>query len=337
MDRVAADAFVYAKASGLYAKAFVGARAKALFECSHVSDLWSLLFADAVPLEPESRLAQLLERRIAERAAADFVSLVRMYDKPDPLSLAILSFYDCGNIKTAYQSVVSGAEKPYLVDISPFSRLHDAAWPDIGAMTADSPYSWFDRVPDAGERVSWENRLDRQYYRGLWSALQSLSRRDRTAVEDLIRDEIIFQNILWTLRMRVYYNMTEEEILPMLAGADGPPDMRAALTEPAMAVMDLPLDTLSAWKKWKYFFLLNPETPDGFWELDPRWLDLQCRRKLFHTAMRRFHQTPFTVGALIAFFYTRRLEEYLIRVAAEGIRIGASENQMSEFVEDFDA
>ena len=53
--------------------------------------------------------------------------------------------------------------------------------------------------------------------------------------------------------------------------------------------------------------------------------------------MRRFHQTPFTVGALIAFFYTRRLEEYLIRVAAEGIRIGASENQMSEFVEDFDA
>ncbi len=337
MDKVAADAFVYAKASGMYSRAFVGERAKKLFEKSHVSDLWSLLFNDDVPLVPEGRLAQLLERRVAEQSAADFVSLVKMYDKPDPLSLAFLSFYDCNNIKTACQSVLSGAEKPYLVNIAPFSSLKTDAWPDIGAMTAGTPYSWFDRVPDEKLRVKWENRLDNQYFMGIWTALNLLSGKDRAAVEDFVREEIILQNVVWALRLRVYYKMSEEEILPMLAGSGESPEVKAVLTEPAAAVLRKPLDSISEWKNWKYFHLLNPEDENGFWQLDPRWLGLKIQRKIYRAAQTRFHQSQFTVGILVSFFKIQRLQEYMIRVAAEGIRMGASENQMNEFVGDLDA
>lgn len=335
MDRVAADAFVYAKASGMYAAAFVGARAKRLFGQSHVSDLWTLVFKDEVPLVPEGRLAQLLERRLSERSATDFVSLVKMYDSPDPLSLAFLAFYDCNNIKTACQSALSGAEKPYLVNISPFSRLKTEMWPDIGAMTRNSPYRWFDRIPENAERMKWENRLDNQYYMGLWTAANALPQKDQNAVLDFIREEVVLQNIVWALRLRCYYKMTAEEIVPMLAGFDENAKTKAVLTGPAEAVLEKPLDSFDAWQNWKYAPLLNPEDGNGFWRLDPRWLGLQVSKKLYRAALKRFHQSPFTVGVLASFFKIQRLEEYMVRVATEGIRMGASEDQMNEFVGDF--
>lgn len=337
MDRVAADAFVYAKASGIYASAFIGRRAKKLFEQNHVSDLWTLLFKDAPPLVPESRLAQLLERRVAERTASNFLSLLKLYDKPDPLSLAYLSLYDCLNIKNACHTPLSSKDKPYFIDTSPFARLNYDGWPDFAVMTADSPYSWFNRLPDKSEQISWENRLDRQFYAEVWEALRMLSRKDRAAVEDFVVDEIVLQNIVWALRLRVYYKKTAEEIIPTLIGSDGPPKMKEELTAPAIAVLDKPLDSLEAWQGWKYARLLNPVSPEGFWGLDPRWLDLQRIRRLYRVAVRYFHRNQFTVGVLIMFFRICRLEEYMIRIAAEGIRMGTSESQMSEFVEDFDA
>ncbi len=337
MDSVAASAFVYAKASGMYAKSFVGRRARQLFEQGHVSSLWGLLFNDEVPLVPEGRLAQLLERRIAERSAAKFVSLLRLYDKPDPLSLAYLSLYECANIKNACHMYPSTSDKPYFVDISPFSRLKHDAWPDFAAMTAGSPYSWFNRAPEAAERIGWENRLDRQYYAEIWEALHKIPKKDRDSVRDFVVDEIVLQNIVWALRLRVYYKKASEEIIPTLAGADGPPKMKKELAEPAIAVLDKPLDSLDAWKGWKYASLLNPASPEGFWELDPRWLDLQRMRRLYRAGLRNFHRSQFTVGMLIMFFRICRLEEYMIRTAVEGIRVGALESQMNEFVEDFDA
>lgn len=337
MDRVAADAFVYAKASGIFAKAFIGKRARKLFEKSHVSDLWGMIFKDEVPVVPEDRLAQLLERRVAERAAASFVSLVGLYDKPDPLSLAYLSLYDCINIKNACHTPASGNAKPYFIDTAPFARLNCGAWPNFAAMTANSAYSWFDRLPDETEQISWENRLDRQFYAEVWEALRKLPRKDRAAVESFVLDEIVLQNIVWALRLRVYYKKTAEEIIPTLAGFDGPAEMRKEIAEPAIAVLDKPLDSLDAWQGWKYARLLNPASPEGFWELDPRWLDLQRIRRLYRDAVRCFHKDQFTVGVLVMFFKVCRLEEYMIRIATEAIRMDASEGQTSEFVEDLNA
>ena len=336
MDRVGADAFVYAKASGIYSKAFIGKRAKKLFEQSHVSDLWGILFKDEVPVVPEGRLAQLLERRIAERTASSFISLISLYDKPDPLSLAYLSLYDCLNIKNACH-MLPGADKPYFIDASPFARINAAAWPNFAAMTAGTAYSWFNRVPDAAEQLAWENRLDRQYYAEIWQALQKLSRKDRGAVEGQVVDEIVLQNIVWALRLRVYYKKTDDEIIPTLVGSDGPEEMKKELAAPAIAILDKPLDALDAWHGWKYASLLNPASPEGFWELDPRFFDLQRIRRLYMSATRYFRKCQFTVGMLIMFFRICRLEEYIIRTAAEGIRMGAAESQMKEFVEDFNA
>ena len=80
MDRVAADSYVYAKASGIYSRSFIGKRVSGLFQAKRVRDLWSLLFEDEVPLVPEGLLALYLERRAEERGVNDFISLLSAYE-----------------------------------------------------------------------------------------------------------------------------------------------------------------------------------------------------------------------------------------------------------------
>lgn len=335
MDKSAAGAYVYAKACGMYSRSFVGPRAKRLFESRRLQDLWSLLFKEDVPLVPEGLLALLLERKSGERVVNDFITLLSTYDRPDPLSRALLSLYDYNNLKAASAWAALGrTDQPALIDIGEFSLFDKSRWPDIAAMTRNSPVAWYNRVPDEGERIEWETRLDHQYYHSLWSALQNLDRQDRAATEDLVRTEIILQNVVWAMRLRVYYKKTADEIMPLLAGYDEAPDVSSQLCKPAMDVLERPLDSWGEWAHWKYAWLLNPHEEGVPWELDPRWAQLAADKYLYRRAIEQFHQTPFTVGVLVSFFKIKQLEEQMIRIAAEGLRLGATESQMNDFIGD---
>lgn len=335
MDRTGADAFVYAKASGMYARSFVGQRSQKLFEIKRLQDLWSFLFDDEAPLIPEGLLALQLERRASGRMVSEFLSLLACYDKPDPVSLALVSGFEYNNVKSAAIALSLGKkELPFMNDLGSFSRLRMDKWPDIAAMTAETDVSWFDRVPQADELVAWEMRLDHQYYNTLWRAVHSVSSTDRDSVEKMIRDEIVLQNIVWAFRLRAYYGYDSETIKPMLAGIELDKKTVDLLCGPAFFVLEKPLDSWEEWSRWKYAWLLNPNEAGIPWEADPRWIQLEADKFLYHRAMKQFHTMPFTPGVLVSFYKIKQLEEQMIRVAAEGLRLGVSENQMRGFMED---
>jgi vacuolar-type H+-ATPase subunit C/Vma6 len=333
MERTGADAFVYARACGMYAKSFVGERARKLFEVKQLRDLWALLFSDEVPLVPEGMLALLLERKAEERVVAEFLDLVSAYDKPDPVSRALLSVFDYNNLKAASSSLALGShDKPFMIDTGEFSVIDRTKWPDIAAMTRDSPVAWYNRVPDVNELAEWETRLDHVYYRSLWAALLGLPRTDRLAAERLIREEIILQNIVWALRLRVYYLKSDEEIVPMLAGTGSVPTEADELCKPAVEMLGKQIDVWGDWAGWRYAWMLNPHEEGVPWTVDPRWAQLACDNYLYRLALVQFHQNPFTTGVLVSFFKIKQLEAQMIRVAAEGLRLGANEDQMRDFI-----
>jgi vacuolar-type H+-ATPase subunit C/Vma6 len=335
MDKEGAAAFVYAKACGMYARSFVGLRAKKLFEAKRLQDLWVLLYSDEVPLVPEGMLALLLERKSEERAVIDFITLLSAYDNPDPLSRALLSLYDYNNLKASSSSILLGkTEAPFMVDIGPYSILDTLKWPDLEGMTRNTRVAWYNRVPAFSEQIEWETRLDHDYYHCLWDALGSLDAKNRASAEVLIREEIILQNIVWAMRLRVYYDKIPDEIIPMLALSGEGPKISGIVCQDALDILDKPIDLWNEWKSWKYSWLLNPHEEGVPWLLDPRWAQLAADKYLYRLAMRQFHQNPFTVGVLVSFFKIKQLEEHMIRVAAEGLRLGASEKQMSEFMGD---
>ncbi|ULQ60357.1 V-type ATPase subunit [Brucepastera parasyntrophica] len=105
------------------------------------------------------------------------------------------------------------------------------------------------------------------------------------------------------------------------------------MCQPALAALSKPVDSRPEWESWKYKWLLNPYEEGVPWEADPRWMQFASDKYLYHLAMVRFHQHPFTAGVLVSFFKIQQLEQQMIRVAVEGLRLGTTETQMREFME----
>ena len=89
MDHSSAAAYVYAKASGMLSKSFVGPRTEKLFAARSLNDLWTLLFRGEVPLVPEALLAKQIEKKAEQTFISDFITLLNSYDKPDPVLIQL--------------------------------------------------------------------------------------------------------------------------------------------------------------------------------------------------------------------------------------------------------
>jgi vacuolar-type H+-ATPase subunit C/Vma6 len=331
----------------MLASSFVGARLNKLFEAPSLHELWDLAFKTEVPAVPEMMLAKKIEEEAERRFVGDYMRLLSMYSAPDALPVELLRFFDYENLKELGAHLIAGREGiPDFVDIGEYSMLH---WNNKGVrewvknaakdadeskaiqkLVEDSPVSWY-TPPDAASQAETDSRLDRQYVRDLWQSVKKLPRSERHAVKDFLQEDIILQNILWALRLKVYYGMTPPDIIPRLVFATGVQDKNDPLAGPALKALEYPADDWDTWSSWKYRALLNPHEEGVYWTIDPRWVQQSAKRKQYHAALSRFHRHPFTAAVLLTWFVIKQYEADCIRTAAEGIRLNADKNAIQDF------
>lgn len=341
MDRSSADAFVYAKASGMLAKSFVGSRATRLFDAASLQELWTLVFQTEVPVMPEVMLAKKIEQEAERNFLQDYISLLQNYSHPDAILVDILRFYDFDNLKDIAASLsvakTSGraAEIPDIADIGCYSMLNYRKWPDIAGITAGSPVSWYNTVPEFSRQQELDSQLDMQYIRTLWHSMKRLPSVSRSVVEYLIREELVMYNIIWALRLRIYYGMDKESVLPLLATVQNWKTEREIkndpLAGPAVKTFAFAVDTYTDWEHWKYAEYLNPHEEGVVWEVDPRWVQQAAKTALNKKALQEFHRHPFTAGVLLTWFKIKQYELDCIRTAAEGLRLAVTPDQARDF------
>ncbi|MDR3284303.1 MAG: V-type ATPase subunit [Treponema sp.] len=331
MDRSAAAAYVYAKASGMLAKSYVGPRAARLFEANSLHELWALLCTQDAPVLPEALFAQALEQEAEKQFASDYITLLKAYSKPGGVLVSLLRSFDYDNLKDMGATLCAGAEnRPALVDIRPYSQLNYDAWPNLATITKDSPAAWYNTVPQPGNQHGLDEKLDKQYTRDLWDSVLSLKGAEREALYELIRQHLSAENMLWVIRLKVYFAMPREEIIPRLAYGTDTDKGSDPLAGEAFGILDLPVDSYDAWAKWKYAGLLNPSEEGVPWTIDPRWLYQAFRRRIQHMARQRFHQHPFTDAALASWFLIKQFELDCIRTAVEGLRLNVDKKLARE-------
>ena len=95
----------------------------------------------------------------------------------------------------------------------------------------------------------------------------------RTETKNLIALEIRFSNILWVLRLKVYYKMNAEEIISRLFFAELSKGKDDILAGEAVKLLNKDTSSFDDWKNWKYKACLNPNVEGQDWELDPRWVE----------------------------------------------------------------
>ena len=325
MDKSSADAFVYAKASGMLAKSFVGSRTEQIFETHKLSELWSLLFTSEVPLIPEVLLAKEIEKMAEYQFVKDFSMLLNCYSKPDKVSLYLLKSFEYSNLREIVYALSNGEQNlPNLIDIGNFSELKINKWPNLEKITEKTTFAWYNKIPNNQEQAEYDFKLDLQFFRGLWKSVDSLPSSERAPVKALIKEKLILDNCLWAIRLKNYYKMGKEEIIKKLFSIEDIPSEKDILCQEAIKILDYDFDSYDSWKKWKYKSLLNENLEGEVWFIDPIWVQQGIKIYLMKKAYKSFHQFPFTANVLVSWFFIKQYELDCIRNATENLRINGS-------------
>lgn len=325
MDKSGASAYVYAKASGMLANSFVGERASQIFSAKTLPELYSLLFKSTVPLVPEFILAKQIEKQSEQKFISDFTMLLDCFSKPEPVSVALLQFYDYCNLKDIVHAL-SNNEKdlPELVDIGKFSTLHLDQWPNLKKITLGTPFEWYNTIPAPEDQKSLDYKLDLQYTLALWKAVKKLPSSEIQPVKELILQKLTLDNCVWATRLRTYYKMEKSEVIKNLFSESENPTEKDILSGEAIKTLNFDLDSFQAWSTWKHKSLLNPNIDGNVWFVDPIWMQQEVKLKINKLALSQFHKHPFTADVLVSWFFIKQHELDCIRTAAEGLRLGVT-------------
>lgn len=333
MDKSGADAFVFAKANGILGKSFTTKRAQQLFAAKSLSELWTLLFKSQPPLVPEVLLSQQIE----EKAFSDFISqyekFLEMYDKPEGVLVDQLLIYEGENLKEIGAALCKGEKTlPDFIKLGKFSTLNYKAWPDIKKITGGTAFSWYNKIPSIHEQQALDFKIDIQVCRHLWESAQKEKGEAGQALLELYKQEFIIKNIVWVLRLRLYYNMSSEEILNNLIYVTDKPGHSDPVAAPAIKILDWPLDEYERWADWKYASLVNPHVDGQVWQIDPIWIERCNRAVINRKASRLFHQFPSDSSFLIGWYKMKNYELSCIRTAVESIRLNVNPEEAMDAI-----
>ena len=333
MDKNGAGAYIFAKASGILGRSFVGERTKILFEQKNLQDLWSLLFRTHPPMIPETLLAKQIEVEALNRFIKQYTLFIDAYDKPDPILIDQLYIYETENLKEIGAALCNGEkELPAVVDLGKFAQINYSAWPDIKAMTKGSIFSWYNHVPDIHDQQKMEFKVDMQVISHLWKSLENEKGEDYDALMKIYKHEYVVKNIIWALRLRLFYDMPVEEIHENLISVSGKVSASDPLAGPALKVLDFPLDDYNVWANWKYSNLVNPHVDGLVWKIDPTWMERRSRVEVDRLALNVFHQYPMSVCSLIAWYKIKHFELNCIRTAVESLRLNIRSEEAMDAV-----
>ncbi len=333
MDRSTANVYVYAKASGMLAKSYVGKRASKLFSAQSMAELWSLLFSEEPPVLPEKMLAEKIEQTAEKRFVKQYVNLIRLYDEPDEIFKVLLQSYEFENLKTIGAALHSKkiTEKPDLINISPYNILKYDAWPDITKITNRSILSWYNKVPDSHEQKDFDLKLDVQLTTMLMNSISKLPDEEQNAVTSFFEKKMVYENILWAMRLKVYYQMNTNDITNRLLHKGSEFHQSDKIVKPAIEILGKSVNSWDDWSSWKYVKFINPNTEGAVWELDPAWFEQSVKKELSIVEMKKFHSAPLTALVLIMWFLIKQDEVNTIRTATEALRLEVDSKQAMQY------
>ena len=323
MDKSAADAYVYAKVSGILANSYSGKNADKLYSAKSLTELYSLLFKTEVPSIPENLLAKKIEEKSVFTFVEQYCQLVECYAHPQKILLTLLRLYDYSNLKMLAGALCMQETKcPEVIDLGKYSLLNYKNWPNLAKITENGELSWYNKVPDISDPQVLDTTLDFQYLHSLWKDACSSEQSIRTQIKSLVAEEIKIRNIVWALRLKIYYKMDNESICQKLFFENPKSAETDVFAGEALKILSKDISNFDEWKTWKYSKMLNPHEEGVFWEVDPRWLENSFRTGLVKKYSTAFHKYPLTSLSLVCFFKIKQDELNNIRHVTEELRLG---------------
>ncbi len=187
------------------------------------------------------------------------------------------------------------------------TKLTDFMWLLPGRHYAQGIKRGAVQFHDTNKLFFIEAGLDAVYFEGLCRRASALKGADRQEVAPLVRLEVLIYDVLFTLRGRLSYGLSIEDVRDLLVTGDDPAPGAAAF-EPMLQAPDF-ARALAAMPSRR--LLLGAAEPR-----DPADLQARLFERLYRAANSAFYRSMFHMGVVEAFYYVKRIElANLIRVA----------------------
>ncbi len=232
---------------GVSAYAAIQARVRAMYSTLLTSTIWSdLVEAADFSLLIESikqtvygpYLMSVDDSRLTSRRAifqikqrlSDIYATVTQHvpESTRPLFTQLYRHFEVDNLKAVLRGIAAGASWDQvlyvLFPLGPVAVLPARRMLEAGSMEAavellrGTPY--YNTVSHSMERYTAEHSLfplelalDLSYWRSLWRDVNRLPKQDRTQALRIIGALVDLNNLMWAIRYRVYYHLSEEEII----------------------------------------------------------------------------------------------------------------------------
>ena len=361
MEKSGAESYIYAKAAGLLRKSWISEKAVSLFNAESLSSLWNMLFSVPEPAVPELLLANKIEIEAVKNFVKDYSKLLKMYDKPDSFLTGLLQQYDVENLKALISAVSYGEENhPHLVNLEDFRTISYEAWPNLKKITAGSPYEWVpaavfggsDSTDSTGsslaaagfsvsedvakgnagvvsseERQKIDFKLDLQMLKSLWNSVCAIKGEAKSVLKEYFSYQWAVKNLIWAMRLRVYYKFSDEKIIENLYYVGDAPSRQDPICAFAFDILSRRIDSYDDWESWRFIDYLNPRKENGVWALNPTWVEQRFRSREFVKAKKLFHQYPMSEVSLAMFYCLKKQELNCIRSATEALRLGTNKKE----------
>jgi len=319
-------AYLYARVCGAFSKMQLGETARGLMQQSSggVMALWKQLFNEDPPGLPEAKLLFEAERKIIGRSIASFLRLAEPFSESSNLIQSLISKYEISAIKSMLFRLRAGEPRPGEVSYSsPVIEQALDNWPRVADMFSLTPYAWLDSHWLDNIAIA-ENRLDQQYYLDLWNAANKIPSRKIGAMLDLIRWEIIYQNVVWALRVRRYYGMTQKDAAGMFVEVKGIDTVSLA-----METFQFDIDKLESFDRWSLKKLLSNQTGPG---IDVPVMEIRTQEDLFSMVRRNLHLHPFSYTPIYCYFKLLEYETSLLLAMLESVRLGVPPDENVKYM-----
>ena len=286
--------------------------------------------------------------QIKRKLADSYNSVIQMAPvETRPLVKQLYRYYEIGNLKAVLRAIVTVSSwnteraiwdrvRDVLFPLGPESVLPAQAMVESGSVAAavdllqGTPYE--ETLSFAMKRYSAEQNLfplevalDLSYWRRLWSEAQKLTGQDREHSIRIIGSLLDMNNLMWTIRYRVYHKLSEEEIINY--------------TLPfGYRVHDSDIRAIAAGADFASVLTrLYPEIPDVNTLLEnPRTglpkLEVLFKRRIMQECLAAFVGNPFHIGIPLAFLVLHDFEMQDLIVLIEAKSSGLPEEEYRPFL-----
>ena len=327
MSRTSRYAFILAKIYGIMARSYVGANYRDLLRLKSLAELSDRLFPGD-PRSPDAPMPIELETRIVGASISAMTYVLDYFEPPEEILVHAARRLEYQNVKAVARGIVHGGVDDLRIwDLGKYAGIRLQGARDREKAIKSSSYAWILPLLRTIPLAELENRLDRDYYGRFLALCRALPARDRTGPLRLVNAEIALSNVVWALRLRFYFKLDWGKARLLMIPGTGS-SVRAAVE----AAFEIPSDSADEWRKWRYGWLLEDQLSETFTAPDPLRAEQKASQALYARAHQAFHQNPFTLGPLVAYFKLKEHEATLLNIAAEALHLSVPEQDILALV-----